>query len=185
LYRSPFRVSAVLAFYYLVLSRQAWWIRFVKWLARTGFDPRFHIIKHGEIDTSKRYLVCVHPHGIYCEGVLYSAVIDQDGFRRLLPGINYKAAGADQVSALPLFRELMDAPNGGLIGVSKKEMLAAFRRDPTVSIGMCPGGFSEAVFTDPRNTVEYNYLKGRAGFIKLAIEAGVDIVRTPRNHTPA
>jgi hypothetical protein len=36
-------------------------------------------------------------------------------------------------------------------------------------------GVPEAVFTDARNTVEYAYLKGRKGFVKLAIEAGVDI----------
>lgn len=38
------------------------------------------------------------------------------------------------------------------------------------------GGFAEAVFTDARNMVEYSYLKGRKGFLKLAIEAGVDVL---------
>ena len=70
----------------------------------------------------------------------------------------------------------MDGDSGKLIGVSKRELLQEFRDDPKVSIGMCPGGFSEAVFTDARNTVEYAYLKGRKGFVKLAIQAGVDIV---------
>jgi len=91
----------------------------------------------------------------------------------------YIGAGADQVSYLPLFRELLgggSSDRSQLIGVSKKELLQAFERDPNVSIGMCPGGFAEAVFTDADNRVEYSYLKGRKGFIKIAIEAQVDIV---------
>lgn len=139
LYRSPFRTLLLTGFYYGYLSRQTWWIEFVRRMARLGFDKRFHLHKHNEFDQTKQYLICVHPHGIYCEGVLYSVIIEKDEFERTLPGIHYQGAGADQVSYLPLFRELMDTPDRGLLGVSKKEILEAFKKDPTVSIGICPG----------------------------------------------
>ena len=71
----------------------------------------------------------------------------------MFPGLKYVGAGADQVSYIPLFREVLDGDQGKLIGVSKRELLAAFRADPKVSIGLCPGGFSEACFADARNSV--------------------------------
>merc|ERR1719203_5323 len=44
---------------------------------------------------------------------------------------------------------------------------------------MCsPGGFSEAVYVDYSDRQEVSYIKGRLGFIKLAIEAGIDIIPT-------
>lgn len=177
LYRFPLHFSAIYAVYYWILSPTDVWRKTVRGFCQYGMDPRFHLFKSCDIDFhNKRYLVSVHPHGIYCEGVLYSIVFDRDRFHAAYPGINYKGAGASQVRFLPLFREMLDGHKSGLIGVSKREMLSAFRADPTVTIGMCPGGFSEAVFSDASNTVEYAYLKGRKGFIKLAIEAGVELV---------
>jgi len=179
LYRFPLKGAAGVLFYYLILSRLRWWKRLVCWFTNAGFDPRFHFIdaSAGTVDfTRSRYLVCAHPHGLYVDGALYSIVFQKAAFEANYPGLNYKGAGADQVSYLPLFREVFDGDKGKLIGVSKRELLEAFAEDPSVSIGMCPGGFSEAVFTDARNSVEYSYLKGRKGFIKLAIQAGVDII---------
>ena len=39
-----------------------------------------------------------------------------------------------------------------------------------------PGGFSEAVYTNAHPTEEYAYLADRTGFVRLAIEHGVDII---------
>jgi len=179
LYRHPLRGFIGVFIYYTFLSRFGPWVRLVQWFVGQGLDPRFHLHLQQPLDTNKRYLVCVHPHGVYVDGGLYSIVFDKEGFEKKLPGIKYIGAGADQVSYLPLFRELLgggSSDRSQLIGVSKKELLQAFERDPNVSIGMCPGGFAEAVFTDADNRVEYSYLKGRKGFIKIAIEAQVDIV---------
>ena len=63
LYRSPWRTLAGVAFYYLILSRLPPWKRLLRRFALAGYDPRFHLIKHVDIDcTNKRYLVAVHPH---------------------------------------------------------------------------------------------------------------------------
>jgi hypothetical protein len=49
-------------------------------------------------------------------------------------------------------------------------------KDPSRSIAICPGGFSEAVFADARDPVEYSFIKDRLGFIKMAIWYNRDIV---------
>jgi 1-acyl-sn-glycerol-3-phosphate acyltransferase len=108
--------------------------------------------------------------------VLYNVIINPSQFNALYPGFKFRSAAADQVAYLPLFRELTSPVDDKVLGVSKRELLDSFRKDPHTSIGIIPGGFSEAIFADARNTVEYAYLKGRKGFIKLAIEAKVDIV---------
>src|SRR5687768_5011216 len=61
-YKYPFKISIGLLFYYTILSRLSLWRNFIKKFTEKGFDPRFHIIQHGEFDPTKRYLVCIHPH---------------------------------------------------------------------------------------------------------------------------
>ena len=63
LYRSPLRTFGGILFYYLVLSRLPIWKRLVARFAQAGIDPRFHLIKHVDLDLeNKRYLICIHPH---------------------------------------------------------------------------------------------------------------------------
>ena len=38
-----------------------------------------------------------------------------------------------------------------------------------------PGGFSEAVYTGASKDYDHAYLAGRGGFLKLAIERGIDV----------
>ena len=63
LYRFPLRGACGVLFYYLILSRLPAWKALAHRFATAGMDPRFHLIKHVEIDlVNKRYLFCVHPH---------------------------------------------------------------------------------------------------------------------------
>merc|ERR1711971_373815 len=39
-----------------------------------------------------------------------------------------------------------------------------------------PGGFSEAVYLGADPEVEYMFLEGRQGFLKIAIEEGIDVL---------
>ena len=49
-------------------------------------------------------------------------------------------------------------------------------KDPSRSLCICPGGFSESVFADCRDDLEYSYMKDRLGFIRMAIWYQRDIV---------
>lgn len=44
------------------------------------------------------------------------------------------------------------------------------------SVALAPGGFSEAVYTGYRENQEVSFILGRYGFIRIAIEHGVDII---------
>ena len=43
------------------------------------------------------------------------------------------------------------------------------------SVLLVPGGFSEAVYTGASKDYDHAYLAGRGGFLKLAIERGIDV----------
>ena len=74
----------------------------------------------------------------------------------------------------PLYGEIF----GNQAADPSAETIRKVLRTTRMSPAILPGGFSEAVYTNADPTVEYNYIGDRMGFVRLAIEHGVDIIPT-------
>ncbi len=182
--RHPRRTALVSILWFHFISRNPLWISLVKQFCAFAVggaaSSRYKIVKTVELDPLKRYILIGNPHGLLGEGVTFPLLIDPAGMKREFPDLPYCAVGGTPLGFLPIFREIFDAGdensrNRKLCTPDKESILRVLHEEKR-SVGIFVGGFSEAVFTNPNSKVEYCYLKGRKGFIKLAIECGVDVV---------
>ena len=79
---------------------------------------------------------------------------------------------APAVQWYPLYGELF----GDRVTDASRQTIERILRKTNLTPCLIPGGFSEATFTNAHPDVEYAYIADRYGFIKLAIEAKVDII---------
>jgi 2-acylglycerol O-acyltransferase 2 len=134
-------------------------------------------MRQKQYDSGKQYLIACHPHGFLCENVanLFSRSSNMDfkktGICPPLPGMGpLSCCFAPAVGWYPLYCELggkfiTDASMGSMRKVLKEGRSAL----------VCPGGFSEAVYCGASEKYDHAYLDGRMGFLKLAIEFGIDV----------
>jgi len=62
-------------------------------------------------------------------------------------------------------------------GSADKKEITKWWNTPDIDPALIPGGFAESVFASAYDDkYEYSYLKDRKGFIRIAVEAGKDIV---------
>jgi len=130
-----------------------------------------------------------HPHGIMACGwfnwlgrhELPSQTDPEDkGFSsgfRALDGIRTKLCFAPAVQHYQLHGEMYRDMVTDAAGKTLRKIFRDTKGQPKpTTVGLCPGGFSEAVYTGYSDKYDVAFLKGRFGFIKIAIEAGVDII---------
>jgi len=183
-YHAPAKTLALLAAYASV-HRRKWWQRGVHQFFSHGASRRTIVVNpyKDQYSTEQRYLGCIHPHGIPVDAV-HNCTARQIGQFDGDPGkthpteVNsFALCFAPVISHVPVHQEMYrdlcgDATPKAIRGWWDKRMPDGTRIDPIIA----PGGFSECCFADAADTEnEYLYLKGRQGFLKIAIENGADI----------
>jgi len=187
LLKYPGKVTAVLAAYWGVLRKFEWFNRLVCQAVIYGCSdgPRFMRAQREvySVEGGRKLMICVHPHGILLDPWFNlvargtrlgsdSSNCSADGTMDLLDGLKVEFCFAPAVAWYPLHGETRKyhapATPSAIRGVWKRG------RTPV----LCPGGFSEAVYTGTAGRYEHSYLHQRMGFIKLAIEQNADIVPT-------
>jgi len=186
------RVFGLLTLYY-VLRRTNWWNAAVHRFVRFGSSnrPQFLRARREPYDLQKQYMVSHHPHGVLLcpwfnwlgREELPSATDPQDkGFStklKALDGLAVNLCVAPAVQFYSLHGEIYRDKVTDARSSTMRRILRGSKRKPVKeSVMICPGGFSEAVYTGFSDKYEVAYLRERYGFVKVAIEEGIDIIPT-------
>ena len=97
--------------------RSKWWrtMTIWKWL-RNYFPCKLH--KTAELDPSKKYIMCYHPHGVISVGLWISFGTEANGVSELFPGITIYPLTIVQNFLIPFWRDFLLLH--GLCSVSRK-----------------------------------------------------------------
>ena len=135
---------------------------------------KIKVTKEPSKSPSGSTLFAVHPHGSLAFGRAAAGFCKVDMWDKAFPSLkNLKVLTASAAFYVPVIRELWLATC--CIEASKKVAVEALKRSscPT-AVMVYPGGEVEQLMT--RRGVEKVYIKKRKGFIKLALERGMEIV---------
>mmetsp|Transcript_26514 Transcript_26514/g.49990 ORF Transcript_26514/g.49990 Transcript_26514/m.49990 type:complete len:392 (-) Transcript_26514:180-1355(-) len=190
--RKPKQVLAALLVYY-GFRRTDSWNTAVHRLIRFGSSnrPRFIKARRVPYDRNKQYVVSVHPHGVLlCSWFNWlgreetpSLTDSSDrGFSsgiKALDGLVTNLCFAPAVQHYMLHGEMYRDKVTDAQGATMRRILQR-TKDSAVkeSVCVCPGGFSEAAYTGYSDKYDISYIKSRYGVMKVAIEAGIDIIPT-------
>ena len=170
LVRWPRRTACGIMTYCGVRQSQAWQGG-IRRLLELGSSKRPRLLRAQTrpYDPSRQYLLAAHPHGILNYG--WWNLICRHGLH-LVDGLELCMCVAPAVRFYPLYAELF----GDRITDPSKRTVMRILKETTMTPALIPGGFSEAAYTNAHPTVEYAYIADRIGFVRSAIEAGVDII---------
>jgi 1-acyl-sn-glycerol-3-phosphate acyltransferase len=125
-------------------------------------DPKKEILK------GKNYLMILQPHGVLSYVAIASAIAASDEFRGTI-----STAVADALLQTPILKHIMGI--FGLISASKQSIQKTLQKKGVAGcVVLYVGGMAE-LFLSCQNE-EKLYLNKRKGFIKLALQTGVDII---------
>lgn len=175
MYLKPLKTATVLATY-AAIHRQLWWQRAVHKFLGYGASDQHKIVNHNKhlIHDDERYLWSLHPHSVLADGWHSIIANNVDSFEIGPPEIGRKIAlcFAPIIQHVPVHQEMYRDKCGA---ADKKSVTSWWKTDADPAL--IPGGFAESVFANATDTkYEYSYIKDRQGFIRIAIEAGHDIV---------
>lgn len=177
--KRPVMTALVLATYWGILNPLLPWKNLVHKFAAWGSSNRprlLNCMRQKQYDPTKQYIVACHPHGFLCENIANIFMRDcmefkTKGIAPPFPGLGpVSTCFAPAVGWYPLYGELGANHITDASGATMRRVLQQGE-----SALVCPGGFSEACYTGASKDYDYAYLAGRAGFLKLAIERGIDI----------
>lgn len=144
--------------------------RIVRWLA-DYFQIRLVNASNKPLDPSRRYIFCLHPHGVLpIGGTLAMVASRKGGFSELFPGIDMRVVCATFCFYIPVYRELLL----GLGFADASRFSARKLLESGKSIALVPGGATEALYCQGFKDVLY--LSKRKGFIRLALQQGAALV---------
>jgi len=180
LWKKPEIVILGMLSYYGIRFNIPQWTERIRQFLRYAHSPNYRFIKAQTASFSydKNYLYCGHPHGVLVEGIQNTVARSQplaaDTIIAVMfddrPDIYMSVAPA--MFYIPLHSEsILDSR---LIGPSAKEIKTAL--EDKKSVFLAPGGFAESTYTNYAEDKEVMFLRGRTGFIHIAIQTGVDIV---------
>jgi hypothetical protein len=160
------------------LSRRSDFMRRSKFwsLFASYFPARLH--RTVELTPTRKYIFGYHPHGIISHGAFAAFATEALGFSDLYPGITNTLLTLDSNFRVPLYRDYALAL--GLASVSREsiENLLSIGGHNGAGMGravtIVVGGARESLDAKP-HTIKL-VLKGRKGFVKLAIRMGADLV---------
>uniref|UniRef100_A0A7S4QVL5 Acyltransferase n=1 Tax=Alexandrium monilatum TaxID=311494 RepID=A0A7S4QVL5_9DINO len=190
--RFPRSVGQALVLYWLLRRTDAW-NSAVHHAIQFGSSrrPRFLRARREPYDPNKQYVVAHHPHGILLcswfnwlgreEGPSPTDPSDCGFSTRVkaLDGLPVNLCFAPAVQFMALHGEMYRDKVTDASASTLRSILRRTRDGPVKeSVAICPGGFSEAVYTGFSDKHEVAFLEGRKGFLKIAIEEGVDIITT-------
>lgn len=177
----PWQATAGFLIYEGIFRRIDLWNKTVRSFVAYGCSnlPRYFDAQRNPLDPSKQYVIAMHPHGLLCCGMFNVIAraernLQEKGCETIFGGrgtIKPVLCVAPAVQWFPFYGEVYgnsctDGYSKTVRGILKKGLTPA----------VCPGGFSEACYNGASQDHEFAWLEGRAGFIKVAIEAGVDII---------
>jgi len=128
--------------------------------------------------SEKRYLICIHPHGLLVDG--WHNLIAKEpqsfwpdsssigGIANLKPFLCFSPV----IQYVPGHQELYRERCGGASSKDVEHVLRTTDCSPAV----CPGGFAEALYCWSDGKYEHSWLKGNTRFMALAIKNKTDII---------
>ncbi|KAM3516423.1 hypothetical protein NHJ13051_009929 [Beauveria bassiana] len=147
------------------------------WKLFAGYFPiRLH--KTFDLDPQRRYILGYHPHGIISHGAWCSFATNALGFRDKFPGITNSILTLDSNFRIPFYRDWILAM--GVRSVSKESIRNILSKGGPKNDGqgravtIVIGGARESLEAQP-GTLRL-ILKGRKGFVKMALRSGADLV---------
>jgi len=181
LLRSP-QKRWFLAFYALVRRTDAW-RDFAHSFFRFGLKDSPARVENAlstplQPASEKRYLCCLHPHGLLCDG--WHCVIGKNpesfkpdnhavgGVPNLKLFLNFSPV----IQYVPGHQECYRERCGGASSKDVERVLRDTDCIPTI----CPGGFAEAVWCWSDGKYEYSWLKNNSRFMAVAIKNKLDII---------
>ncbi|KAL1511119.1 hypothetical protein AB1Y20_005939 [Prymnesium parvum] len=168
-------ISAAAAYYALRFASPRWRAAVRRTIARGSSQrPRLLRAQSRPYERGRQYLIASHPHGILNYGWWNVFARCGEGLSSCFDGVEPVMCMAPAVRWYPLYGELLEDRGTDPSASTIRRIL----RDTTFSPALIPGGFSEACYTNASPVVEYAYIADRTGFLRLAIEAGVDIIVT-------
>ncbi|CAK8991240.1 2-acylglycerol O-acyltransferase 2-A (Acyl-CoA:monoacylglycerol acyltransferase 2-A) (MGAT2-A) (Monoacylglycerol O-acyltransferase 2-A) [Durusdinium trenchii] len=127
----------------------------------------FKAIFEEPLQKDRRYMLAVMPHGVIpFASTCLSIALEKEGF---VPN----SIGADILFQIPLLRQLCRF--GGLVPATPQSIKRALTWPyPNNVTFIVPGGIAEIFLMRP--DLEQVFIKSRKGFVRLALQSGVDIV---------
>jgi hypothetical protein len=168
LLRWPLRTVAASATYSSLRTFSPTWRWAVRQMVAYGSSRAPRLIR-AQTRPNRQYLLAAHPHGILNEG--WWNLIARFGLG-VVDGVQLVMCVAPFVKWYPLYYEIF----GDRVTDASAATIRKILRETNLTPAIIPGGFSEAVYTNAHPEVEYNYIADRLGFVRLAIEFGVDII---------
>lgn len=180
----PRHVILAMLSYYTLRFRTKWWNdevhRFLKYSSSP--IPRALSANTVPYDKNKQYVVTIHPHGVLACGwfnllsrYLYDdnrgSSFKEDG-SILMNGIPVYLCFAPVVQLLPFHGEIYQGRGTDVSAKTLRRVL----KETNCSVALAPGGFSELVYAGYRENEEVAFILGRYGFVKVALEHGLDLV---------
>ncbi|KAK7416105.1 diacylglycerol O-acyltransferase 1 [Neonectria punicea] len=147
------------------------------WKLFTGYFP-MQLHKTYDLDPTRKYIFGYHPHGIISHGAWAAFVTNALGFSEKFPGITNTLLTLDSNFRLPFNRDWILFM--GLQSVSKESIWNILNKGGPQNDGqgravtIVVGGARESLEAQP-GTLRL-ILKGRKGFIKMALRTGADLV---------
>lgn len=129
------------------------------------------ILRTCKLDSSKRYVFACHPHGVLAFNRAAVGFSTNTLWDQAFPGVSFRVLVASAAFYVPVIRELwlwtycVDASKATAVKVL---------RDLKNSVFVYPGGEREQILTLYQR--ERVFLSSRKGFVKLAMEEGVDLI---------
>jgi 2-acylglycerol O-acyltransferase 2 len=147
------------------------------WKLFAGYFPvKLH--KTHDLDPKRKYIFGYHPHGIISHGAWSAFATNALGFSEKFPGITNSLLTLDSNFRLPFYRDWILAM--GIRSVSKESIWNILSKGGPKNDGegravtIVIGGARESLEAHP-GTLRL-ILKGRKGFVKMALRTGADLV---------
>jgi len=160
------------------LSYRSEWLRSLPlWKLFAGYFPaKLH--KTFDLPPNRKYIFGYHPHGIISHGAWCAFATNALGFSEKFPGITNSLLTLDSNFRLPFYRDWILAM--GIRSVSKESIRNTLSKGGVNNDGqgravtIVIGGARESLQAQP-GTLRL-ILKGRKGFVKMALRSGADLV---------
>ncbi|KAI8829121.1 DAGAT-domain-containing protein [Chytriomyces cf. hyalinus JEL632] len=158
-------------------ARRMDWLRSLSvWVWFADFFP-VSFRKESDLDPSKNYIFGYHPHGVISIGAFTTFGTESRNIAQQLPGLNIRLLTLETNFKIPFWRDILLFLN--VASADKKSInyiLGGPKSKPGDSVMLVLGGAAESLEAFP-NTNKI-VLKGRLGFIKLALQHGATLVPT-------
>jgi len=150
------------------------WVRgFTLWRWYRDYFP-IRLVKTSNLDPSRNYLICCHPHGILCFGASCCFGSESCDFSLKFPGVTPHLTTIEGNLWMPMFRELFLCV--GTVSSSRKSLNHLLSRPGGAAPVLLLGGVPE--MDNWKDDEVRLFLKKRRGFVKMALKHGACLVPT-------